>query len=175
MPDLMIFLTVKCLGGELLWKYNEAQKANPFKLLPAYQLYENKTYGLLVDRFGFDNVYILSAGWGLIRSEFLIPYYDITFSQSADNYKRRLKKDRYNDFQMLSVETTEKVCFIGGKDYLPLFCELTEGIKGQRIALFNSKKTPDFKNCLFERFDTRAQTNWHYECAKALIEGKISL
>jgi hypothetical protein len=65
-----------------LCKYNEAQSANPLRLLPAYQLYENKTYRLLVGRFGIENVYILSAGWGLIRSDFLTPHYDITFSQS---------------------------------------------------------------------------------------------
>jgi len=120
-------------------------------------------------------VYILSAGWGLIRSDFFTPYYDITFSQSADPYKQRRKKDRYNDFRMLSLQKPENVCFIGGKDYLPLFCELTEAINGQRIVFFNSKKSPDFKNCVFKRFDTRTQTNWHYECAKALIDGKISL
>jgi len=29
---------------EELWTYNTNQKFNPLKLLPAYQLYENKTY-----------------------------------------------------------------------------------------------------------------------------------
>jgi hypothetical protein len=40
-----------------------------------------------VDRFGLENVYVLSASWGLIRADFLTPYYDITFSSSADAYK----------------------------------------------------------------------------------------
>ena len=61
---------------------------SPFGLLPAYQLYENSTYNRLVDRFGLSNVYILSAGWGLIPADFLTPHYDITFSASADAYKR---------------------------------------------------------------------------------------
>lgn len=160
---------------EQLREYNENPRSNPLRLLPAYQLYENKIYGLLVDRFGSESVYILSAGWGLIRSNFLTPYYDITFSQSAAKYKQRRKKDRYNDFRMLPVQTTEKVCFIGGKDYLPLFCELTKGIKGERIAFFNSNETPDLPNCVFKRFDTRTQTNWHYECANALLAGTVSL
>lgn len=160
---------------EQLWKYNNTEKSNPLRLLPAIQLYQNKTYGLLADHFGSENVYILSAGWGLIRSEFLTPYYDITFSQSADNYKRRRQKDRYNDFRMLPDQTRGTVCFIGGKDYLPLFCELTEGLKAERIAFFNSTKAPDFKNCVFRRFETRTQTNWHYECANALIDERISL
>ena len=119
-------------------------KSNPLRLLPAYQLYENKTYGLLVDRFGSESVYILSAGWGLVRSNFLTPYYDITFSQSADKYKQRRKRDRYNDFRMLPAQTTEKVCFIGGKDYLPLFCELTEGIEGRADRIFQFKQDARF-------------------------------
>jgi hypothetical protein len=160
---------------EQLWKYNENEKTNPLRLLPAYQLYENKTFGLLVNRFASENVYILSAGWGLIRSDFLVPYYDITFSQSADDYKRRRKGDHYNDFRMLSAQKAEKIYFCGGKDYLPLFCELTEAVDGQRIAFFNSKNTPPFANIVFKRFHTKAQTNWHYECVKALIDGKIDL
>lgn len=67
----------------LLLEYNSRPGNNPLGLLPAYQLYTNGTYGRLVERLGANNVYILSAGWGLIRSDFLTPYYDITFSSSA--------------------------------------------------------------------------------------------
>jgi hypothetical protein len=161
---------------EQLREYNgNPQNDNPLRLLPAYQLYENKIYGALVTHFGAENLYILSAGWGLIRSEFLLPYYDITFSQSADDYKRRRKTDHYNDFRMLSVQKGERVYFCGGKDYLPLFCQMTEASNGERIVFFNSKNAPRFKNIEFRRFPTRAQTNWHYECAKALIDGRLSL
>jgi hypothetical protein len=68
---------------EQLRKYNENEKTNPLRLLPAYQLYDNKSYGALVNHFGSESVYILSAGWSLIRSDFLLPYYDITFSSGA--------------------------------------------------------------------------------------------
>jgi hypothetical protein len=142
---------------------------------PAYQLYENTTYGSLVNRFGIENVYILSAGWGLVRSDFLTPHYDITFSQRADPYKLRLRGEGYDDFKMLPNDTKGQIVFIGGKDYLPLFCKLTEQVKGERIAFFNSNTTPDLPNCVFKRFDTRTHTTWHYECAKALIDGKLSL
>jgi hypothetical protein len=122
-----------------------------------------------------ENVYVLSAGWGLIRSDFLTPYYDITFSQSADPYKRRRRGERYNDFRMLPDSTEGRIIFIGGKDYLPLFCGLTVQVKGERIAFFNSANTPHVNNCAFKRFETTTRTNWHYECAKALIDGKIDL
>jgi hypothetical protein len=77
---------------EALLKYNEGAGTNALGLYPAWQLYENRTYGRLVDRFGLNKVYILSAGWGLIRADFLTPYYDITFSASADDHKRRRRR-----------------------------------------------------------------------------------
>jgi hypothetical protein len=159
----------------LLRKYNEQPRRNPLRLLPAYQLYENKCYRSLVNRFGVDSVFVLSAGWGLIRSDFLTPYYDITFSQSADAYKIRRKIDRYDDFRMLPNDTNGEVVFVGGKDYLPLFCKLTENSKGKRIAFFNSVNVPRFQGCEFRKFETTTRTNWHYESANALIDGKLSL
>jgi hypothetical protein len=158
-----------------LRKYNEQPERNPFRLLPAYQLYENKCYRGLVSRFGLDSVFILSAGWGLIRSDFLTPYYDITFSQSADDYKIRRRTDRYDDFRMLPNDTTTEIVFLGGKDYLPLFCSLSENVKAKRIAFFNSVNAPHFGDCVFKRFETTTRTNWHYECANALIAGKLSV
>ncbi len=83
--------------------------ANPLGLLPAWQLYKNKTYQLLADTFGPKNLYIFSAGWGLVRSDFMIPNYDITLSPNAtgpDKYKRRRKDDPYNDFAMLPIAPT---------------------------------------------------------------------
>lgn len=83
-----------------------ASSVNPLGLLPAWQLYKNKTYQLLADTFGQKNLYIFSAGWGLVRSDFMIPNYDITLSPNAtgpDKYKRRRKDDPYDDFTMLPI------------------------------------------------------------------------
>jgi hypothetical protein len=63
-----------------------------------------------------EKVYILSGGWGLITASFLTPDYDITFSQSAEHYKRRRQTDRYHDFRMLPEDTREPLAFFGGKD-----------------------------------------------------------
>ncbi len=68
---------------DVLLAYNRKPSSNPLALLPAFQLYENPVYELLVQRLGVQNMYILSAGWGLIRSDFVTPDYDITFSPSA--------------------------------------------------------------------------------------------
>ena len=69
-----------------LLDYNKEGKSNPLGLLPAYKLYAHKVYENLVNKFGENQVFILSAGWGLIRSDFLTPDYDITFS-NAKNVK----------------------------------------------------------------------------------------
>lgn len=69
MYDTIIYRkTVKPAWRERLVDYNDAVTANPDGLLPAYQLYTNPVYQRLVDTFGLNSVFILSAGWGLIRS-----------------------------------------------------------------------------------------------------------
>ena len=159
---------------DLLVRYNgehkDAASGNPLGLLPAWRLYVNPVYGELVSAFGIRNVFILSAGWGLIPVDFLTPNYDITFSPQADAYKRRRKRDRYEDFSMLSKDDTcETVAFLGGKDYVPLFCLLTENLGSERIVFYNSKVPPDARGCVLRRFATKARSNWHYECAKELV------
>ena len=160
---------------EKLLKYNEAPGDNPFGLLPAWRLYANSTYEMLKERFGTDRLYILSAGWGLLAADFLTPSYDITFSASAEKYKRRRKADRYNDFEMLDNPKSEPVVFFGGKDYISLFCELTKSLKASKTVFFNSATPPDTPGCTLKRFVTRTRTNWHYECAKAFIAEEIGV
>lgn len=156
-----------------LWDYNSNDtKKNPLDLLPAYRLYGNRIYVMLVEKFGLQSVFILSAGWGLISAEFLTPDYDITFSPNAEPYKRRRKKDVYHDFSMLP-DDGDDVVFLGGKDYLPLFCHLTAETRCMKTVFYNSVNRPDlpsgFDSVLYE---TRTRTNWHYECANALIRGR---
>ena len=53
---------------EELVKYNRHPGGNSRGLLPAWKLYTNPVYAGLVDTFGIPNVFILSAGWGLIAA-----------------------------------------------------------------------------------------------------------
>lgn len=158
---------------QILLEYNHQRERNPLDLYAAYRLYENKAYVGLVEKFGLKGVYILSAGWGLIPADFLTPYYDITFSPSADDYKRRKKSDRYDDFRMLPDDTEEDIVFFGGRDYLPLFCSLTRGTRTKRTVFFNSAQRPEVTGCTLKRFNTTTRTNWHYECANAFLKGEI--
>ena len=160
---------------DVLLEYNKGYErtgANPLGLLPAYRLYAPSIYRQLVDRFGVSNVFILSAGWGLIRADFLTPKYDITFSTRAERYKRRLKRDRYNDFRVLPHDASEQIVFFGGKDYVALFCDLSRECQGRRFVVYRSGSPPKAPGCTLIRYPTAIRTNWHYACARDFMTGR---
>lgn len=162
-------------GGASTWReklaeYNQQADQNPNGLYQAYQLYDNPVYEALVSKFKIKNVYILSAGWGLVRADYLLPYYDITFTKKAKlGNRRNYRWDVYKDFNMLFDSRDDDVCFLGGKDYLPLFCDLTSNYSGKRIVYYNSNLRPIVHGCQAVRFETATRTNWHYGCADFLI------
>lgn len=165
---------------DVLVEYNRREREeNPLDLLPAWKLYEDPTYASLEETFGVENLYILSAGWGLIKAHFLTPNYDITFSKSIswegeNAYKRRSMDDsRYRDCSMIPRDVSSHVVFLGGKDYVPLFLDMTSEIV-RRTVFYNSCLPPSAPGCALVRYETRTRTNWHYECARALIDGTIS-
>jgi hypothetical protein len=151
-----------------------AAAENPLNLLPAYRLYMHDAYRALADRFGLERLFILSAGWGLIPANFLTPSYDITFTTSAEEWKRRRKGDHYHDFQMLPNDEGP-IVFVGGKDYLPLFAKLTASFRARKLVFFNSRIPPNLPGFEAIRYPTTTRTNWHYECARDLASGRSSL
>jgi len=159
---------------ETLLQYNQTPAKNPLNLCPAYRLYENEIYRRLVDQLGIRKTYVLSAGWGLINASFLTPNYDITFSPSAEPYKRRKKASTYHDLRMLPDDIDERIIFFGGKDYVPLFCTLTRSVRSAKTIFYNSESRPEAPGYSLERFLTTTRTNWQYECANAFLDGKIS-
>lgn len=158
---------------ELLLTYNERPANNPLGLLPAYELYKNEIYRTLVRRYGLENTYILSAGWGLLNAAFLTPSYDITFSASAEDFVRRRKGDFYRDFCMLPDDADGPVVFFGSKDYAPLFAALTHSAKAEKLVFYNSQSPPAIDGCVLKKFETRTRTNWQYECAAAFMTGGV--
>ena len=154
-------------------EYNERTVGNPHGLLPAYRLYAHAAYRDLVQAFGENRVFVLSAGWGLINSSFLTPQYDITFGGSAEPWKRRRTKDVYHDFVHLTADSEERVVFLGGRSYLPLFCRLTSKLNAERVVFFNSQTKPHAPGCRLVRYETRARTNWHYGCTRDLLAGRL--
>ena len=174
---------------EELVKYNRDHQSDPaggpYGFFPAYKLYSPRydphIYTKLVERFGIQNVFILSAGWGLIDADFLTPNYDITFRKGKcdELYKFRDKHDHYDDLSRLPVDSNGPIVFLGGKDYVPLFCRLTKGAKSERIVFYyyngRSDNPPDAPGCSMRRFKSKNLRNWFYECAIALIRGNITI
>ena len=164
---------------EMLLRYNlqhqDAPAANLLGLLPAWQLYKHPVYARLVNTYGCERLYILSAGWGLIRADFLTPDYDITFSSQAESYQRRRSRDTCQDWNMLPDAAANPVVFFGGKDYVSLFCSLTAPVTGARYVFYNSRTEPATPGCRLIKYNTRTRTNWHYQCAQAFMDGEIGI
>ena len=88
----------------VLKQNNASPGDNYFGLLSAWRLYKNSTYELLANRAGPERLYILLAGCGLIRADYLTPNCDITFSKAknVELFKRRGGRDQFQDFKLHS-------------------------------------------------------------------------
>ena len=159
---------------DALVAYNATPEDNPLALLPAWRLYEDDAYRALAEGVGAENVFILSAGWGLIESNFLTPTYDITFSNGVATYKRRRPRDSYNDLRRLPSEGTSRIVFAGGADYIPLFLELTEGITAERIVYHHASRVPLAANAQFVPVESDDTNDWHLQWARDYAAGKVS-
>jgi hypothetical protein len=159
-----------------LLAYNQIDD-NPDHLLPVVELYSNKVYRNLLNFIGEENLYILSAGWGLIRANFKLPDYDITFSQS-EPWKRRTKHDEFLDFAQLTqseLPVDEQIYFFGSKDYLPLYYRLTQNLVARKVVYFKSSKIKKHAGYEYILYGREIKTNWHYSCAKDFMAGRIAM
>src|SRR5262249_42149796 len=148
---------------ETLTAYNEG-KSNPLNLLQASDLYEHDVYRRLVTAFDPLDIFILSAGWGLIRSTFLTPYYNITFSNCKGKpWTKRKLNEPWQDFNHLrdtGVLADEEVHFFGGHDYLEFFYALTQPLPATKIIHY---KMPERREgYTYEAYATPRNQNWHY-------------
>jgi hypothetical protein len=160
---------------EYLELYN-LKSSNPNNLLKAGELYKPPIYEALITAFCETNVYILSAGWGLVRSDYLLPYYDITFSNKGMPYSIRRTNDSFEDFNQLSssnIEPDETIYFFGGQSYLPLYQKLTRTITTRKVIYHAHGAAIQIQGyeCIPSPF--RGNTNWHYVCAFGFINGTV--
>lgn len=174
---------------EDLVQYNENRRnKNPYDLCEALSLYKPSIYQQLKNLNNNIPVYILSAGWGLVRGSFLLPYYDITFSSNSriDKYKRREDdKIDFHDFNHLKEDWRNlnlneyNIYVFVTKNYLDLFYKLMgeiDGIGKNQITIFHLsdhiKKEKKFNYQLYKENSQR--TNWHYSALKKfLLEKKL--
>lgn len=163
-----------------LLKYNQHYSAtgeNPFGLHAAGALYRNPAYAAVSGSLPAENFYILSACWGLVRSDFLIPNYNVSFSRSqgVPAYAVRSGLKGWQDFNMLDLRSTLPLIYVGGRSYLQAFALLSGGYQGPRIAYHNLSEVPEIDGIEMRRFDTAIKTNWYYQLAHELVEGHGSL
>jgi len=165
------------------WRKLIEEQGDNNNLLPAYKLYRHPIYEALYEKYGED-LLIFSAGWGIVRADYKLPKYNITFSHSKNTpiYARRRFNDSqnpFNDFnQLKGIKPNEELIFIAGSDYVTHFCKLTEGLVNKKIIIYNSdavlKNNPylNNNNFTFIRYQTNRRTNWHYEFANKFINGE---
>ena len=169
----------KMPNSDISWRDYLLKHQNDKNLRMTYKLYSRKEYQSLYEKFG-NSFYILSAGWGLVSSEYKLPNYDITFSSNSNIGAKRSTNNNnlpiYNDFNQLKINDNEDIIFIGSPDYLKLFIILTQNLPNRKIIYWKSKSLKRiYPNDTFEYryFQTNTNTNWHYELAYAIACGII--
>jgi hypothetical protein len=128
-------------------------------------------YQGIVSKCGWKNAFILSAGWGLIRSDYLTPYYDITFSSQGKPWSRRGQRDHYKDFAQLQasdISPDETVYLFACGGYLRLYYSLTQNLEVRKVIYGRQGNHEGYEYIPFPTY-----RNWHYSCARDFIEDKI--
>jgi hypothetical protein len=87
------------------------------KLFCAGALYKNKIYAELIQALGFTNVFILSAGWGLVRADVRLPPYNITFSNEAPFPARITVANRLSKIKLLLPPNANGAHVFAGRSY----------------------------------------------------------
>ena len=150
-------------------RYSETGE-NPQGWHRAGDLYTHPAYARLAGLGPQGTTYILSAGWGLVTSDYLLPNYDVTYA-SGQNVPRcsiRQRSQSWQDFNMLPSDVQDPLIFIGGRRYLEAFAQASRTYAGPRIAYFNSVDETALPGVEMRRFETSTKTNWHYELVAAL-------
>lgn len=136
-------------------------------------------------------LFILSAGWGMVRSNYWLPHYEITFTRPQKAEKRyafRSSKDPYQDFQHLTNAETTPIVVFTGQNYLdPLFYPLMRRVGGRKLVFHFENSDYDQRSHArgagipgvqgYEYLPyvppdhiRKATRIWHYQCATDFIE-----
>ncbi len=168
---------------DITWRELISKQELYNNLQPAHELYRPPIYNSLHHHYG-NNLFIFSAGWGIIRSDFRLPKYNVTYSQNNNipNYAIRNNGDVFNDFNHLEgIALNERIILIAGSDYVLPFCQLTEDLPNEKIIIYknqillNNNQYLNYGNFQFQHYQTNRRTNWHYEFAQRLINNEIDI
>jgi hypothetical protein len=165
------------------WRDLVSQQEIRNELLPAYQLYKHSIYSSLFRHYS-DDLFIFSAGWGIVKADFRLPKYNVTFSngKNVPIYSKRNKNDLFNDFNHLEgIDENETIVLIASKDYVLPFCQQTNHLPNQKVIIYknmgvlNHNPYANINNFRFKHYLTNERRKWHYEYANKLINNEIEL
>ncbi|GHV27556.1 hypothetical protein AGMMS4952_09440 [Spirochaetia bacterium] len=134
-------------------------------LSEAYSIYTPNNpykdiYKELFEKFG-KRLYILSAGWGIVRAEFKLPSYDITFNAGAGKLKHRNHSDAgYKDYNHLALDFPANPP--------PVICIGSHGYQEQYKKLMGRSPDKDMPTFAWDNNYTR-----YYETARRVIKGDV--
>jgi len=168
--------------GRLSWwerlrDYNENYKntkENPCNMLPAFELYKNPIFEKLVNEFCIENVFIISAGWGIIPADYLTPIYDITASNRGEAHSKIKIEDTLKKVPNMLPDNGEDIIFLGGKDYQKLFHKLFRNYEGEKIIFYycqpdlTAQRSKDNDGFELRPYQSSNPRKWYYECAEEI-------
>jgi hypothetical protein len=152
-------------------------------LVTAYCLYCRDIYKDFYRNFG-DRFYILSAGWGIIRANFKIPTYDITYSTTpkVPEYAKRGDNHGWKDINHLQEDSMKwgcdsEVILFAGSAYVSHFREMAQSLPNsiqKRILVYTNNKSEDrnvkrYQNLVYQYYYSPKSTNWHLEAAETFL------
>ncbi|MDR0599329.1 MAG: hypothetical protein LBG84_04510 [Treponema sp.] len=161
-------------GEHKTWRDLVLEQNHP-DLVPAYCLYRRDIYRDLYHEFG-NCFYILSAGWGIIRADFKIPAYDITYSTTPNMPEYAKRRDNYGwkDINHLKEDSIKfdrdsEVILFAGSDYVPPFCDMAQSVQYRKKILYKRHTVTRRQGFVYEYYQTNRNTNWYYEAVKRFL------
>jgi len=147
---------------------------NSRRLWQCGNLYKPPIYGELMSACGLRNVYILSAGWGLVCADKFIPKYDVTFSQLGDISVRIAGRDRLQ-YPSMSDEISDngEINLFISRAYATYWSNLFGGVAQRTVLHWRlGQELPDGQYGTVIKHDCGNQvTNWQYTAARQFIAG----
>lgn len=137
------------------WKtYFDAVRENQDGLTPAYRLYMGNK-GVESPYFKCHNnnkgkMFCLSSAWGIVRSDFCLPHYNVNFAKKSDSSldssgeyaNPDWKKGMAMAFNHLeAVDERTPIVVMGGLEYIKRFLFLHEKMKNPLVIFHNSDGT----------------------------------
>jgi hypothetical protein len=170
-------------GTTKTWRDLVKEQNHP-DLVPAYSLYHRDIYRDLHNEFG-SHFYILSAGWGIIKADFKIPVYNITYSRDPGfpEHAKRIDNYGWEDFNHLQDDVVKfdpdsEIILFAGSSYVPPFRDMTRSIvsflhrKRIKITIKYKRQTvpqpgDGFK---YDYYSTNLNRIWYYKAAEKFLD-----